>query len=181
MYVVTQNVFQEDPALTTPAFNRLLEWLDNGVDSHGETYLEMHRRLVSYFDRRNRSTADDLADETFTRIARTLEKDGAIAITHQRSIAIRSRGLSCWRTSGASTNSSTLTRHHGAVLSRRRQPGASSLRGASRSRSNGSSASSVACRSYLQNSVRWSSSTIATRAVRESSAGVRWRSGWASR
>ena len=80
MYVVTQNVFQEDPALTTPAFNRLLEWLDDGVDSHGETYLEMHRRLVSYFDRRNRSTADDLADVTLTRIARTLEKYGEIAI-----------------------------------------------------------------------------------------------------
>jgi DNA-directed RNA polymerase specialized sigma24 family protein len=79
--VATQNVFQEDPALTTPAFNRLLEWLDRGDDSHGETYLEMRRRLVSYFKRRNRSTADDLADETLTRIARTLEKDGAIAIT----------------------------------------------------------------------------------------------------
>ena len=32
----------------------LLEWLDDGVDSQGETYLEMRRRLVAYFDRRNR-------------------------------------------------------------------------------------------------------------------------------
>jgi DNA-directed RNA polymerase specialized sigma24 family protein len=81
VFVATQDVFREEPALTTPAFNRLLERLDNGVDSHGETYLEMRRRLVSYFDRRNRQTADDLADETLNRIARTLDKDGAIATT----------------------------------------------------------------------------------------------------
>jgi DNA-directed RNA polymerase specialized sigma24 family protein len=59
----------------------LLEWLDDGVESHGETYLEMRRRLVLYFDRRNRLSADELADETLNRIARTLEKDGAIATT----------------------------------------------------------------------------------------------------
>jgi hypothetical protein len=81
VYVVAQDVFREEPALTEVAFGRLLEWLDNGVDSDGATYLEMRRRLVSYFDRRNRRTADDLADETLNRIRRTLEKDGAIAIT----------------------------------------------------------------------------------------------------
>lgn len=79
--VVTQDVFREEAVVTELAFNRLLEWLDNGVDSHGETYLEMRRRLVSYFDRRNRPTAEDLADETLNRIGRTLEKDGAIAVT----------------------------------------------------------------------------------------------------
>jgi DNA-directed RNA polymerase specialized sigma24 family protein len=79
--VVTQDVFREEPALTEVAFNRLLEWVDNGVDSQGDTYIEMRRRLVSYFDRRNRRAADDLADETLNRIGRTLEKDGAIAIT----------------------------------------------------------------------------------------------------
>jgi DNA-directed RNA polymerase specialized sigma24 family protein len=67
--------------LTDVAFRRLLEWLDDGADSHGERYLEMRRRLVSYFDRRNRLAADDLADETLNRIGRTLEQDGAIAIT----------------------------------------------------------------------------------------------------
>jgi DNA-directed RNA polymerase specialized sigma24 family protein len=60
------------------AFDRLLEWLDDGVDSHGDTYLEMRRQLVSYFEQRNRPMADDLADETLNRIAKTLEKDGAI-------------------------------------------------------------------------------------------------------
>jgi DNA-directed RNA polymerase specialized sigma24 family protein len=57
----------------------LLEWLDDGVDSHGDRYLEMRRRLVSYFDRRNRPNADELADETLNRISRTLEQTGAIA------------------------------------------------------------------------------------------------------
>src|SRR6185503_6379416 len=61
----------------------LLEWLDGGTDSHGETYLEMRRRLVAYFDRRNRAGADALADETFNRIGRTLETSGSIATTPQ--------------------------------------------------------------------------------------------------
>jgi hypothetical protein len=65
---------------TETAFGRLLEWLDDGVDSNGETYLEIRRRLVSYFDRRNRLSADELADETLSRIGRTLEKDGTIAV-----------------------------------------------------------------------------------------------------
>jgi DNA-directed RNA polymerase specialized sigma24 family protein len=76
-----QDTFQEDRDLSHLAFRRLLEWLDDGVDSHGETYLEMRRRLVSYFDRRNRLSADELADETLNRIGKTLEKDGAIATT----------------------------------------------------------------------------------------------------
>jgi DNA-directed RNA polymerase specialized sigma24 family protein len=41
----------------------------------------MRRRLVSYFERRNRRSADDLADETLNRIGRTLEMTGAIATT----------------------------------------------------------------------------------------------------
>ena len=41
----------------------------------------MRRRLVSHLDRRNRPFADELADETFNRIGRTLETDGAIATT----------------------------------------------------------------------------------------------------
>lgn len=76
---VTQEAFRETAVFTELAFGRLLEWLDDGVDSHGETYVEMRRRLVSYFDRRNRLSADELADETLSRIARTLEKDGQIA------------------------------------------------------------------------------------------------------
>lgn len=67
------------PELSRFVFDRLLAWLDDGTESHGERYLEMHRRLVSYFDRRNRPAADDLADETLNRVARRLEQDGGIA------------------------------------------------------------------------------------------------------
>jgi DNA-directed RNA polymerase specialized sigma24 family protein len=77
--VLTQELLREAPILTPLAFTRLLEWLDDGVDSHGDRYLEMQRRLVSYFDRRNRPNADELADETLNRISRTLEQTGAIA------------------------------------------------------------------------------------------------------
>ena len=75
------NSLREERVLTEHGFSRLLEWLDDGGgDSKGEAYLEMRRRLVSYFDRRNRPSPDELADETLNRIARTLEQDGAIAV-----------------------------------------------------------------------------------------------------
>jgi DNA-directed RNA polymerase specialized sigma24 family protein len=77
--VLTQKALREEPTLTAFAFTRLLEWLDDGVNSDGERYLEMRRRLVLYFDRRNRSTAEELADETLNRVGRTLEQDGEIA------------------------------------------------------------------------------------------------------
>ena len=75
-----QQSIRQEPTPVETTFNRLLEWLDDGVDSGGERYLEMRRRLVSYFDRRNRGSAEDLADETFNRISRTLEQSGAIAV-----------------------------------------------------------------------------------------------------
>jgi DNA-directed RNA polymerase specialized sigma24 family protein len=64
--------------LTPPAFRRLLEWLDEGADSDGRTYLEMRRRLASYFDRKNCPAPDELADETLNRVARRLEEEGVI-------------------------------------------------------------------------------------------------------
>jgi len=72
---------QKERTLTQPSFQRLLEWLDDGVESNGERYLEVRRRLVAYFDRRNRLSPDELADETLTRVANTLEESGTIAIT----------------------------------------------------------------------------------------------------
>lgn len=70
---------KKDWILTPSAFRRLLEWLDEGADSGGERYLEMRRRLVAYFDRKNCLTPDDLADETLNRVARRLEEEaGAI-------------------------------------------------------------------------------------------------------
>jgi len=69
---------KRDWPLTPPAFHRLLAWLDEDTSSEGGTYLEMHRRLVSYFDRKNCATPDELADETLNRVSRRLEEEGAI-------------------------------------------------------------------------------------------------------
>jgi DNA-directed RNA polymerase specialized sigma24 family protein len=74
------DVLREEPRLTQFAFHGLLAWLDDGVESGGETYIEMRRRLVAYFDRRNRPFPDDLADETLNRISKTLEQSGSIGI-----------------------------------------------------------------------------------------------------
>lgn len=76
-----RNGLEEERGLTSVGLGRLLEWLDDGVDSNGESYLELRRRLVTYFDRRNRRNADELADETFNRIGRTLADGETIATT----------------------------------------------------------------------------------------------------
>jgi len=69
---------KKDWALTPNAWRQLLTWLDQGTDSSGERYLEMRRRLVRYFDRRNCLTPDELADETLNRVARRLEEEGSM-------------------------------------------------------------------------------------------------------
>ena len=76
-----QRVSGKELVFTPLALNRLIEWLDEGIDSQGERYLDMHRRLVAYFDRRNRPGPEGLADETFRRIAATLERTGVIETT----------------------------------------------------------------------------------------------------
>jgi len=63
-------------ALSRDALHRLLDWLDDGTYSDGQAYVEMRRRLRDYFDRKNCQNADDLADETLTRVARRLEEEG---------------------------------------------------------------------------------------------------------
>ncbi|HLA94960.1 MAG TPA: sigma-70 family RNA polymerase sigma factor [Pyrinomonadaceae bacterium] len=60
------------------SFNSLLKWLDNGTDSAGSTYVSMRGKLVTYFDRKGCLDADELADETLTRVARRLEEEGTI-------------------------------------------------------------------------------------------------------
>ena len=69
---------KKDWILNPQAFRQFLNWLDEGVDSNGERYLEMRRRLERYFDRRGCSSPDDLADETLNRVARKLEEKGEI-------------------------------------------------------------------------------------------------------
>ena len=65
-------------AMTATALADLLKWLDAGSDSEGGGYLEMRRRLVAYFDRKNCLNADELADETLNRVARRIEETGKI-------------------------------------------------------------------------------------------------------
>ena len=60
------------------SFQSLLKWIDEGKDSAGERYLELYRRLVNYFDRKNCLNPNDLADETLNRVARRLEEEGKI-------------------------------------------------------------------------------------------------------
>ena len=69
---------KKDRTLTSHTFQGLLGWLDEGTNSDGQKYLEMRSRLVSYFDRKNLSNVDELADETLNRVARRLEDEGAI-------------------------------------------------------------------------------------------------------
>ena len=64
--------------LSEQAFRGLLAWLDGGAESDGANYLEMRRRLVAYFDRKNCPSPEDLADETLNRVARRLEEEGEI-------------------------------------------------------------------------------------------------------
>ena len=63
---------------TTDAFRQFLHWLDEGVESGGEKYLEIRRRLVLYFDRKNCLAPDELADETLSRVAGKLQEQGKI-------------------------------------------------------------------------------------------------------
>ena len=111
MHVLTEQVFRKEPELSQFVFDRLLEWLDDGTESHGERYLEMRRRLVSYFDRRNRPAADELADETLNRVARTLEQTGDIATRPPARYCYVSPGSSCSRISGANAATSGSTKH----------------------------------------------------------------------
>lgn len=69
---------KKDRTLTPHAFQSLLDWLDEGKDSGGYKYLEMRRRLVAYFDRKNCLIPDELTDETLNRVACRLAEEGVI-------------------------------------------------------------------------------------------------------
>lgn len=78
---ILKTELKKDWTLSQSAFHKLLDWFDEGVDSAGEKYLEMRRRLVAYFDRKNSLAPDELADETLNRVARRLEEEGEISDT----------------------------------------------------------------------------------------------------
>ena len=67
-----------DWVLTQSALHRLLTWLDGEAESGGQSYLEIRDRLVLFFDRKNCSSPEDLADETLNRVARRLEEEDGI-------------------------------------------------------------------------------------------------------
>jgi DNA-directed RNA polymerase specialized sigma24 family protein len=62
--------------LQQQTFRRLLAWLDQGVNTNGQSYLAIRERLLGYFDRKNCMSVDELADETLNRVARRLEEEG---------------------------------------------------------------------------------------------------------
>jgi DNA-directed RNA polymerase specialized sigma24 family protein len=67
--------------LTQAAFHRLLNWFNDGNDdqySGGHKYEEMRQKLISYFDRRNCRSPEDLADETLNRVALKLDEKKSI-------------------------------------------------------------------------------------------------------
>ena len=69
---------KKDWTPTPEAFHQLLAWLDEGVDSGGERYLEMRGRLASYFARKGCRSPDELADDVLNRVARRLFEEGSI-------------------------------------------------------------------------------------------------------
>ena len=80
---------KKDWAPTQGSFQDFLHWLDQGVDSGGGQYLEMHRRLAAYFDRKNCLTADELADETLARVAQKLQEKRRDYGTFSRPLLLR--------------------------------------------------------------------------------------------
>src|SRR4051812_11112551 len=75
---IPESTRKSDWTLTQQAFRRLLEWLDEGKGSEGDSYLEIRKRLVLFFDRKNCRLPEELADETLNRVARRLEEEGKI-------------------------------------------------------------------------------------------------------
>jgi DNA-directed RNA polymerase specialized sigma24 family protein len=70
--------------LSQSAFQGLLSWFDEDEETAGQQYVEIRRRLVQYFDRKNCSAPHELADETLNRVARRLEEEGKITGTSPR-------------------------------------------------------------------------------------------------
>ena len=65
--------------LSEASFKLLLDWLDHDHHRAAEEYKKLHRDLVDYLSRRSRQISPEvLADATFDRIARKLEKGDAL-------------------------------------------------------------------------------------------------------
>jgi DNA-directed RNA polymerase specialized sigma24 family protein len=74
--VSTAHKHHRSADLREQTFRPLLAWLDQGVNTNGQSYLAIRERLLGYFDRKNCLNPDELADETLNRVARRLNEEG---------------------------------------------------------------------------------------------------------
>jgi hypothetical protein len=98
----TRPRLKRDWALSPTAFQEFLTWLGGRVDSGGERYVEMRRRLEDYFARKRCATPSDLADDVLNRVARRLEEEGAIPDPPARTVT--SSPASCFSSPHESTS-----------------------------------------------------------------------------
>lgn len=68
------------PVLTQTALDELLLWLDRDRGQAGQKYEQIRRALIKVFAARGCHHAEDLADETLTRVA---HKAGALAASYE--------------------------------------------------------------------------------------------------
>jgi TIR domain len=84
--------------LTQAAFHRLLNWFNeenDDQDSGGQKYEEMRQKLISYFDRRNCRSPEELADETLNRVALKLDEKRSITNVTPAQFCFIKAGRSC--------------------------------------------------------------------------------------
>jgi len=74
------------------SFERLLKWLDGAMNSEGQRYLEIRRRLIAYFNHYGCLAPEELADQTLDDVMRRLEEEGEIQVdAPERYIYIRAK------------------------------------------------------------------------------------------
>jgi len=69
------------------SFQTLLAWLDGDEHSRSQSYERMRYRLVAYFDRKHCHNSAELADLTFDRVTKWVEKKHAKALSDTTSAA----------------------------------------------------------------------------------------------
>ncbi len=62
------------PELSPESFEQLLAWLDSDRDAAANAYLELRHSLVKIFGWNHCSDPEGMADETFDRVARQIER-----------------------------------------------------------------------------------------------------------
>lgn len=63
---------ERDRAITQESFDALLAWLDEDREAAGQKYEAIRRRLIKIFINRGCSDAEDLADQSITRVVARL-------------------------------------------------------------------------------------------------------------